>query len=406
MPDLTRAGAAALDAADPLAWLRDRFVIAEDETVYFDGNSLGRLPRATQARLASVIDQEWGTGLVESWDAWLDLPGAVGDLLGSTLLGAGAGQVVVTDTTTVNLYKLMTAAVRARPERTTIVIPEGEFPTDRYVAAGVAGASGRAVVWPGAAEVLDAVDDDTAVLCLSLVDFRTGARLDMGMVNEVAHRHGALVLWDLSHAVGSVPIDLDGSGADLAVGCTYKYLNAGPGAPAFLYASRDLVDLQSPIWGWFAQRDQFAMGPAHDPLPDARRFLAGTPSILGLAAVAEGVALLGEAGIDRLEAKGAELTELVIALTDEWLAPVGFGVVTPRDPRRRGAHVAITHPDADAIAVSLRTEARVVPDDRPPDIIRIGPAPAYTRFVDVWDGLDRLRRLMDGAADTRNGRRR
>jgi kynureninase len=402
MRDLSRPGSEALDEADPLAWMRDRFVIADDDTVYFDGNSLGRLPRATQARLAAAIEQEWGVGLVESWDMWLDLPRSVGDLLGTALLGAGPGQVVVTDTTTVNLYKLLSAAVGARPGRSTIVIPDGEFPTDRYVAAGVAAARGLTVRQPPAGGLIDALDAETAVVCLSLVDFRTGARASMAEVNDVAHRHGALVLWDLCHAVGSVPIDLDGTGADLAVGCSYKYLNAGPGAPAFLYVRRDLAGVQSPIWGWFAQRDQFAMGRAHDPMPDARGFLAGTPSILGLLAVAEGVRLLAEAGIDRLEAKGAALTELAIDLTDEWLAPFGFGVETPRDARSRGAHVAITHPDAEAIAASLRAEARVVPDDRPPDVVRIGPAPAYTRFVDVWDGLDRLRRLMESGSDIRS----
>jgi kynureninase len=392
-----------MDAADPLAAFVERFVVTDPDLCYLDGNSLGRLPRATAERLARFIADEWGGRLVQGWDTWVDLPATVGDDLGRVLLGAEPGQVLVCDSVTVNLYKLAAAALAHRPERRVIVVPETEFPTDRYVLDGVAAAVGAEVRRPrpdvdgGVAigELDRAVDGDTALVCLSLVDFRTGALADMAGVTQTVHDAGALVLWDLSHAVGSVPVHLDEAGADLAVGCTYKHLNAGPGAPAFLYVRRDLqVDLRQPIQGWFGHRDPFAMAPAFDPDAGIGRFLTGTPDVAGTLAVEEGVQLFAEAGIDAVWAKAQRLTALMVDLADGWLAALGFAVTSPRAPERRGAHICLTHPEAAAVSSAMRAE-RVVADFRPPDRLRLGPAPLSSRFVEVWDGLDRLRRLVE-----------
>jgi kynureninase len=399
----TRADALALDAEDPLAGFVDMFVSADPRLCYLDGNSLGRLPKATRDRLADVIDLEWGVELVRGWERWIELPTRVGDELGAALLGAGPGQVVVCDSTTVNLYKLAAAAVDAQPGRQVVVTDDGNFPTDRYVIQGLAAERNLEVRWvptdsvDGVApeRVAEAVRDDTALVTLSLVDFRSGALADLAAVTEQAHRVGALVLWDLSHAAGAVPVDLDSAGVDLAVGCTYKYLNAGPGAPAYAYVAAGLQGrLRQPVWGWFGQRDQFTMGPAYEPDAGIGQILTGTPSPFGLAAVEEGVRLLADAGITQVRAKGQALTSLLIDLADAWLAPLGFEVASPRDPKRRGAHVALAHPDALAIGVALRRTADVVPDVRPPNLLRLGPAPLTSRFVEVWDALDRLRELV------------
>lgn len=401
MNDLSAAGAAALDAADPLAGFRDRFVVADPDTVYLDGNSLGRLPRETLARLQDVVAREWGGGLVGSWERWLDLPGRAGDLVGS-LVGAAPGQVVIADSTTVNFYKLAAAALDARPGRRAIVTDPGNFPTDRYVLEGLCAARGLELRWTTPDRLDSALDTGVALVTFSLVDYRSAEILDLAAITAAAHDAGALVLWDLSHAAGAVPVALDASGADLAVGCTYKYLNAGPGAPAFLYVRRELqAQLRQPIWGWFGQREQFAMGPAYDPQPDIRRFLVGTSPVLGIHAVEVGAALLAEAGIDALRAKSIAQTEYLIALHDAWLAPLGFTLGSPRDPARRGSHVSLRHPDAARIALALRAHANVVPDFRAPDVIRCGIAPIYTRYADVWEGMDRLRRLVESGVHTR-----
>jgi kynureninase len=398
--DLSREGATALDAADPLASLRDAFVVDDPELIYLDGNSLGRLPKASADRIAQVVRDEWGTDLIRSWKHWVDLPFRAGDLMGSALLGAAAGQVVVSDSTTVNLYKLAAAALDARPDRNVIITDDDNFPTDRYVLEGLAAQRGielrlvRTDIDEGLdPDVLrDAVDENTALVSLSHVAYRSGALLDMAAVNEIVHGAGALVLWDLCHSAGSVPVRLDATGTDLAVGCTYKYLNGGPGSPAFLYVREELQTLlRQPIWGWFGQRNQFAMGPAYDPAPEIGRFLAGTPAVLGIAAVEEGVRLLAEAGIGRLRAKGQELTGYVIELTNAWLP--GLDLATPPDAARRGSHVSLRHPDAWRFTQAL-IEAKVIPDYRTPDRLRLGPAPINTSFTDVWDGLDRLRRIV------------
>jgi kynureninase len=415
--DLTRAAAEALDADDPLAGFRGRFTgtdddgpaspthPADDRLLYLDGNSLGRLPVDTPAAIGRVVEQ-WRDGLVGSWSTWIGEATRVGDLLGEGALGAGPGQVLVGDSTTVNLYKLVAAGAAARPGRDVLVCTADDFPTDRYVVAGVAAARGMTVrelpadVDQGLdPEVLAAaVDGRVAVVVLSHVAYRSGALADLRAVTRRAHDAGALVLWDLSHSAGAQQIDLDAVGADLAVGCTYKYLNGGPGSPAFLYVRRELQDeLRSPIQGWFGQADQFAMGPEYQPDAGIERFGAGTPPVLGMAAVEVGARLIAEAGIARLAAKGRALTDQMVALGDEWLVPRGAALATPRDAARRGSHVTFAHPQAWQVTQAL-IDRRVVPDYREPQRVRFGPAPLYTRFVDVWDAMDRFRAVLaDGA---------
>ncbi|MGQ0467677.1 MAG: kynureninase [Sporichthyaceae bacterium] len=399
----TREQAAALDARDELAGFRDLFVEGEPEAIYLDGNSLGRPPKATAQRLADLVAGPWARDLVQSWEHWIDQPSAVGDLLATELLGAHPGEVAVSDCTTVNLYKLAAAAIAARPGRRVLVTAADEFPTDRYLLQGLAADHGLTVrqvpadldLGPSPEDVIAALDSDVALLLLSHVGYRSGALADLPRLTEAAHAVGALVLWDLSHAVGSVPIDLAAGNVDLAAGCTYKYLNAGPGSPAFLYVRRDLQSqLVQPIWGWFGTRHQFAMGEDYDPEPDVRRFLTASPAILGLAAIEEGARLLGQAGVGRLRAKGVALTELALQLHDAWLEPLGFALASPRDPARRGSHLTLRHLDAYAICRALIVEANVVGDYRTPDRLRLGPAPIYTRFVDVWDAFDRIRTLV------------
>jgi kynureninase len=390
------------DAADPLAAFRKRFFLEDPALIYLDGNSLGMLPLTTADRIAEVVRSEWGGGLVRSWSHWIGLPGRAGDLLGSYLLGAAAGEVVVCDSTTVNLYKLARAALAARPGRPVIVTDDDNFPTDRYVLAGIAAERGaelrliRTDLDSGltADAVRAAVDSSTALVSLSHVAYRSGALADMAEITGIVHDVGALALWDLCHSAGSVPVELDACGADLAVGCTYKYLNAGPGAPAFLYVSRRLqTALRQPIQGWFGQRAQFEMGPSYDPVPGIGRFLTGTPDIAGTAAVEEGARLLAEAGIDRLREKGIRLTEYLIALADAWLASLGCVVASPRDPARRGSHVCLRHPEAWRLGQAL-IHAGVVGDYRTPDRLRLGPVPITTRYADVWDAMDATRRIL------------
>jgi kynureninase len=401
-----RAAAERLDREDPLARLREQFVIDDPELIYLDGNSLGRLPKRSVERLRSVISDEWGRGLIRSWnDHWMDLPARAGDLIGERLVGAAPGQVVVSDSTSVNLYKLAAAALDARPGRDVIVSDRHNFPSDRYVLEGLAAARGLELRLaefdelrgPTAEAVGSVIGERTALLSLSHVDYRSGALADMAAIDQVARGARAQTHWELCHAVGAVPIELDASGADLAVGCTYKYLNAGPGAPAFLYVRREhQSSLRQPIWGWYGQRDQFAMAEGYDPPSEVSRFLVGTPFVPGVALVEEGAALLADAGIERLRAKGVALTELLIELHDQWLAPLGFALASPRDAAVRGSHVSLAHQDGYRICRALISKAGVIPDFRPPDRIRLGPAPATTRFVDVWDAMERLRRVVAG----------
>src|SRR4051794_28570389 len=324
-----------MDTDDPLADFRDQFVITDHDLVYFDGNSLGRLPKATRDRLAEAVSQEWGGALIRGWDSWIDLARQAGDILATDILGVSPGEVTVADSTSVNLYKLAAAALDARPGRTVIVTDDDNFPTDRYVLEGLAAARGLSVrvveadVDAGLSTdaVRAALDEDVALVSLSHLAYRSGARTDLVSVTAAAHEVGALTLWDLSHSAGSVPTPLREAGADLAVGCTYKYLNGGPGAPAFVYVRADLQsELRQPIWGWFGQREQFAMGGAYDPVDGIERFCVGTPPVLGGYAALEGARITAEAGIAAIAAKGAELTTYAIDLADAWLASHGVRV--------------------------------------------------------------------------------
>jgi kynureninase len=392
-----RAYAEALDAADPLASFRDEFVIADDDVCYLDGNSLGRLPKATEEALRRVVSEEWGTGLVRGWSRWIDRPAQVGDRLGRAVLGAGPGQVLVADSTTVNLYRLAAAALDARPDRGAIVADPADFPTDRYVLQGLAAERGRRLRRLRAVRT-DAVaracaPGDVALVCLSHVDFRTAALAPLAEITAAAHAAGALVLWDLSHSAGVVPVSLDAAGVDLAAGCTYKYLFSGPGAPAWVYVRAEQQRrLRAPVWGWFAQRDQFAMGGAFRRADGVTGWLTGTPSVLGLAAVDEGIGLVERAGVEAIRAKSVALTELVIALFDAWLAPLGFELMTTRLAAGRGSHVAVRHPEAWRLCRVLAEQDAVIADFRPPDVVRLGFSPLTTRFAEAWTGAERLRR--------------
>ncbi len=400
-----RAEAERLDAADPLAPFRVRFVFEDDDRIYLDGNSLGRLPVAAAERIPALVE-DWGSRLVRAWHDWIELPARVGDLLAEGVLGGLPGEVLCCDSTTVNLYKLAGAALATRSG--ALVTDRNNFPTDRYVLEGLAAQTGSELVLidadpvdgPGSEDVARAcARRPVALVCLSHVAYRSGALADIEAITEVVQAAGALALWDVSHSAGAVPVELEQCGVDLAVGCTYKYLNAGPGAPAFLYVRRKHQEaLWSPIWGWFGQRDQFVMGPAYDPAPGIERFLAGTPPVVGLVAVEEGARLVAEAGIDAIRRKAVALTELAVRLHDAWLAPLGFDLGTPRASERRGAHVALRHEHGWPICRALIEVGRVVPDFRRPDSIRLGFPPLYTRFVDVWDAFDRLRRLVESGS--------
>jgi len=407
---LERAYAEELDAADPLAPFRERFALQDPSLVYLNGNSLGPPPLATLRRMEAVIGQEWGVALARSWDHWVDLPGRAGDAIGE-LTGAAPGQVLVTDNTTVNLYKLACAALDARPGRPVIVTDQDNFPTDRYVMEGIAAQRGVELrvlstdINEGLdpAEVRAAVDEDTALVSLSHVAYRSGALADMAAITEIAHQAGALMLWDLCHSVGAVPVELDGCDVDLAVGCTYKYVNAGPGAPAFLYVAARLRDvLRQPIWGWFSQRDQFAMGPRYTPASGMAKFMTGTPSIVGTAAVEEGARLLLEAGPGPMRAKSLQLTGYLIDLGDAWLEPLGCALATPRDGGRRGGHVSYCHPQAEQIVARL-ADANIVTDYRTPDRFRFGLPPLTTRFTDVWTAVGAARDIIEQKRYGRHG---
>jgi kynureninase len=401
LPD--RDEAVSLDRADPLRAFHDRFSVAPDGLIYFDGNSLGRLPKDTPARVAEVIERQWGERLIRGWsEGWMELPLTVGDRLGEGLLGAAPGQVAVADSTTVCFYKLAAAALNARPDRTEIVTDVDNFPTDRYVLESLARERGLTIVWieadpytgPEPHEVADAVSDRTALVTFSHVNYRSAYILDMRRISDIAHEAGALALWDLSHSAGAIPVELDADGADLAVGCTYKYLNGGPGAPAYLYVRREhQAQLRQPIWGWLGRSQPFEMAQGYIPGEGISSMLSGTPPVIGLTAAAAGIDLALEAGIDGIRAKSVALTEYAIALIDEWLAPMGCSVGSPRNPAQRGSHVALVHPDARALTRKL-IDAGVIPDFRTPDVIRLGLSPLTTRFADVYDGLAQLREML------------
>ena len=382
-----REAALELDRTDPLASWRDDFVIPDPAVVYLDGNSLGRTPKRTVARLQQVVEHEWAGDLIRSWSHWVDAPQRVGDLL-APLIGAGPGEVVVHDSTSVNLYQLVHGALSLRPDRTVIAVDEHDFPSDRYVVDGIAAATGRTVCHD--LSQLDSRLDDVAVVVRSVVDYRTAAVVDVAAETARATAAGALVVWDLSHAAGVLAVDLRAAGAQLAVGCTYKFLNGGPGSPAFSFVASELQQtITQPIWGWFGQRDMFAMGPTYAPRPDIGRMLIGTPSVLALTGAQCGISVSADAGIDAIAAKASALTGYAIELCDRY----GLTTCTPRDPARRGGHVSVVHPEAKALTAAL-IERNIIPDFREPDIVRMGMSPLTTRYVDVFDGISTLAALI------------
>ncbi|GGL89475.1 kynureninase [Nakamurella endophytica] len=403
---LDRSAALARDRADPLRDRVDLFLpTGPDVVAYLDGNSLGR-PAAAVADAWAGLARDWAGRLIRGWDeGWMELPGTVGDELAASVLGAAPGQTVVADSTTVNLYKCLRAALNLRPGRRRVVVDRDNFPTNRYVAQSLARDLGLELVWLAAdpdggvrpEDVAGVLDDDTAVVTLSHVAYRSGFLADMEAITDLAHRAGALVLWDLCHSAGVLPVELDRCEVDFAAGCTYKFLGAGPGAPAFLYVHRRHHDrLDQPIWGWLGGADPFQMGPDHRPAPGIRSMLSGTPPIAGLLAVREGVRVVADAGVPAIRAKSVALGEWTVALADAWLAPLGVEVASPRDPARRGGHVSLRHPDARRLCAELAA-AGVLPDFRTPDVVRVGLAPLTTSFTAVWDALAVLRDLLSGA---------
>jgi kynureninase len=389
-----------LDDADPLAPHRDAFVGSESPLVYFDGNSLGRPPRATADRLARFVTDEWGGRLIRGWDeAWMELPFVIGDRIGALALGAASGQTVIGDSTTVLLYKMLRAALDAQtardPERVEIVVGRDDFPTDRYLVEGIAAERGARVVWIEVdttrgvdADLLRAaVGPRTAVVLLSHVSYRSGFLADGGELTAIAHRAGALVLWDLCHSAGSVPVDLDAWGADLAVGCTYKYLNGGPGSPAFAYvAARHHAALTQPVQGWMGAADVFSMGPQYRPAEGMRRFLSGTPPVLAMIAMQDTLDLLESAGIAAVRAKSIALTGFAVRVADGILSPLGVRLASPRDAAERGGHVTLSHPAMRAVTARL-WKGDVIPDYRDPHGLRIGLSPLSTSFAETWTGM-------------------
>ncbi|MFP4074619.1 MAG: kynureninase [Actinomycetota bacterium] len=397
------------DENDPLAPFRHRFVHSDPGLIYLDGNSLGRLPVAAVETIEEVSNRQWGDRLIRSWnEGWWDMPTRVGDLL-APLLGASPGEVIISDSTTVNLYKLATAALASCPgDRNRIVTDDLNFPSDAYVLDSVArrfGGELEIVASDGINGPIDrlteAIDDRTALVSLSHTTFKSGYTYDLGQVTELAHGAGARMLWDCSHSVGSVPIDLDACDADLAVGCTYKYLNGGPGSPAFLYVREDLQDvLENPIAGWWGHSRPFSFDLAFVPMEGIRRFQTGTMPILSLAPIEAGVSLVLEAGIDAVREKSMALSEYLISQAREHLEPLWFEVASPTDPERRGSHVAISHEMAWPITRAMTERANVIPDFRTPDSIRLGLSPLYTSFVDVHTAVQRIVAIIKSKVHT------
>ncbi|MBO0895528.1 kynureninase [Arthrobacter sunyaminii] len=395
-PDLLLIAAKELDAADPLAGFRDRFLEAAGVSSYLDGNSLGRPLRATAEHLQDFVREQWGGRLIRGWDEqWLDLPARIGDELGATALGAAAGQCIVADSTTVLLYKLGRAAVAARPGRTEIVLDADNFPTDRYVMEGIARECGLTLRWVAtdydggvtAEAVAEAVGPKTALAVFSHVAYRSGYLADAGAITAVVHAAGGLVLWDLCHSAGAVPAQLDAWNVDYAVGCSYKYLNGGPGAPAWAYvASRHQADFQQPIQGWLGSADPFGMAQGYQPAAGIRRLVSGTPPVLGMLPMRDMIALIAEAGIGAVRAKSVALTEYALTAVDALLAPHGVVVASPRDAAQRGSHITIDHPAFKAVTAAL-WEQGIIPDYRNPSGIRLGLSPLSTSFEETFTGI-------------------
>jgi kynureninase len=395
-----------LDAKDPLASYRYEFVILEPDLIYLDGNSLGRLPRATLNRMGAAVQEEWGQALIRGWNrGWYQAPQRLGEQI-ARLVGAAPGQVMVCDSTSINLYKLAWGAMELRPGREVIVSDQLNFPSDLYILQGILKARRLPAerlrlapsadgITPDQQALLDLIDEHTALVTLSHAAFKSGYLYDAAALTEYAHRKGALVLWDLSHSAGAVPIALDEWGADLAVGCSYKYLNGGPGAPAFLYVRKALqADLSSPIWGWFGERSPFAFELDYQSAEGMPRFLTGTPPVLSMLALEPALALVESAGIPRIRAKSILLTSYLVALADRLLAQLDFSLGSPRQPEQRGSHISLRHPQGYQINRALIEEMQVLPDFREPDNLRLGLSPLYTSFEEVWQGVTRLQQAV------------
>jgi len=397
-----------LDARDPLARFRSQFVNSDPNICYLDGNSLGRLPLATIDAVNNFMKDEWGPEVVTGWGHWVDEAQPTGDLIGRATLGAAAGQVLACDTTSVNFYQLALAAIHARPGRKTIITDAANFPTDRYILDGIAKQLGLKLViidneTAGSAEheritpeiLSPYLSDDVALVTLEVIQYRSGARNDIKSLTDLVRQHGAFMLWDASHAVGAIEMDFDKNGVDIAVGCTYKYGNSGPGAPAWLYVNKKVqAELQVPIQGWFSQGEQFAMGADFERAQGIRGFQIASPSLIGLRCIKSAFAMIEEAGIGAISEKAAIGTEMMIQLFDAWLAELGFTLLTSRNPQERGGHISLGHPDAARICVALREFADVIPDYRTPNSIRLAIAPLPTSYVEVWDGFARIRDLV------------
>lgn len=383
------------DATDPLRAFRGRFDLPPN-VVYLDGNSLGALPSATRQRIAHVVAAEWGAGLIRSWNEcdWIGAPRRVGDKIAG-LIGAEPGEVIVADSTSANLFKLISVALAARPGRREVLTEPGNFPTDLYVLEGaLRNLPDRRLRLEPAQQLIDCISEDTAVVVLTHVHYKSAAMHDMRAISQRAHEKGALVLWDLSHSAGALQIDLNGCNADLAVGCGYKYLNGGPGAPAFLFvAHRHLAGCMSPLSGWMGHERPFDFVDSYAPAAGIERFLCGTPSILGLLSLECGVELLLEAGTAALQAKSERLCQLFISLLQDVCDSNELRLLSPTDPRQRGSHVAYAHPNGYAVMRAL-IERGVIGDFRAPDILRFGFAPLYTRYEDVWHAAAALRDVL------------
>jgi kynureninase len=373
-----------------------------------DGNSLGRLPHKTIKAINDYLINDWGAKVVEGWNDWIEEPFTTGDLIGRATLGAAAGQVIATDTTSVNFYQLVGAALAARPERKTIIIDEANFPTDRYILQGYAKERGLNLITinnedPAISkheqitpEILEKyLSDDVALVTFEVIQYRSGARNNVKAITDLARKYGAFTIWDCSHAVGALDLQFDRDGVDLAVGCTYKYGSSGPGAPAWMYVSKRVQDeLQVPIQGWHAQENMFAMGSTFNKAKGLAGFQIATPSIIALRSIQTSFGIIEEAGIKNIEAKCAKGTEMMVALFDAWLVELGFTLNTPRDAKERGGHLSLVHPEAKRIAFALREFADVIPDYRAPNSVRLAISPLQNSYVEIWDGFQRLRDLV------------
>ena len=396
MSRLTRQDLIEMDASDPLAPLRGAFDLPSG-VIYLDGNSLGALPAATPARLAEVVCRQWGEDLIQSWNrhGWIQAPGRIGAKI-AALIGAQAHEVIVADSTTVNLYKLAAGAMELSPGRSVILTEAGNFPTDLHVLQGLqAGRGGSVTVKAMPREVLaSAIDESVALVVLTHVHYRTAERWPMSTITNLAHARGALTIWDLSHSAGAVAVDLNEAKADLAVGCGYKYLNGGPGAPGFAFVAERLqARLVSPIWGWMGHAAPFEFADDFQPASGIGRQLAGTPPVLSLAALEAGVDLFAGLDISAVEAKAHRLADLFVACVDARCADLGLTLVSPRASALRGSHLAYAHPSGYAVMQALIARG-VIGDFRSPDLVRFGLTPLYTRFTDVWDAVEILRQVL------------